>query len=79
MVLKHLVLELQTVLGFYMYWEWNMATLEESSVLLTAKVFSNPSFLFSIVSCSRQPNHGQPPGADVKDLKSSPNERISLT
>lgn len=61
-----------------MFWERILATLEESQVHLTAKVFSNKSFPFFIVSCPSQPNHGQSPGADLKNLNFPPCERISL-
>ena len=58
--------------------ERKLATMEESQVHLTAKIFSNKSFPFFIISCPRQPNHGQSPGADLIDLSSPPGERISL-
>ena len=44
-----LELELDIVVSFYMYWEWKLGALEDSSVLLTGKVFSSPYILFLIM------------------------------
>lgn len=49
MVTELLELELQIVVGFYIYSEWNLGGLEDTSGFLNAKVFSNPNVLFLIM------------------------------
>lgn len=49
MVSERLKLQWHIVVSFCMYWEWKLGALEDSSGLLTAKVFSNPYILFLIM------------------------------
>ena len=44
-----LELELQSVVSFFTYWKGKLGVVEDSSLLLTAKVFSNANFLFLVV------------------------------
>lgn len=49
MVSEHLELELQSVVSFFTYWKGKLGVLEDFSLLLTGKVFSNTNFLFLVV------------------------------
>ena len=49
MVSEPLDLELQSVVNFFTYWKGKLGVVEECSLFLTAKVFSNANFLFLVV------------------------------